>query len=270
MLRLTLHTAPTVPLELHGITPCGLVGLSSDDVSRRVVLHGNREEALGEFFNVEGDTESGEMLIRGDCSRIKLIGSAMKAGRIVVEGDVGMHAGAKMTGGELTIHGNAAEWLAAEMSGGTIRVLGNVSDQCGAGYRGSRLGMRGGLIHITGSCGAEAGLLMRRGLIAVEGDVGDYAAANMIAGTIVAFGKLGRAAGDGMKRGTLLAIQPPAQFAEGFRYSCTYQPSYLGLLMRHLRQQNIEAARHYDITTVRCYRGDVLQGGRGELLLAEF
>jgi formylmethanofuran dehydrogenase subunit C len=269
MLRLSLRQQPEVPLELDGVTPCRVANLSLQEVTKLPIYHGNRTVELGEFFDVTGNPDSGEILFQGDCSRVKLIGSKMTRGRIVVEGHVGMHAGAQMTGGELAIRGNTAEWLGAEMAGGTIRVMGDVGDQCGAGYRGCRHGMRGGQIFVTGNCGDEAGLLMRRGLIVVEGSVGDYAAAAMIAGTLVAFGQMGKACADGMKRGTVLLREPPANLPPGFRYSCDYAPSYVGLLVKYLREQHIESAKHLDVKTVACHRGDILHGGRGEVLICQ-
>jgi len=263
MLYLTLHTPPSLPLELDGVLPELLADLTIDEIARRSVQHGNRTEELGSFFTVTGDAMAGEMLVRGDCSRVKLIGSKMTAGRIVVDGDVGLHAGAEMKGGELIVRGNAGEWLGAEMAGGTIRVFGNAGHQAGAAYRGSRFGMRGGTILIHGNAGDEAGLLMRRGLVAVGGTCGSFAGASMIAGTLLAFGGVGRGAGSGMKRGTILAGTEP-ELGPGFRFSCEYRPTFLDVMLSQLRGLRFEPAI---IQTVRCFRGDLVNDGHGELLI---
>ncbi|MFO0847650.1 MAG: formylmethanofuran dehydrogenase subunit C [Gemmataceae bacterium] len=265
MLYLTLRRQPDVPLELDGITPDRLVGLGEDDIARLPVAHGNRSEPLGEFFTVAGSADYGEMLVRGDCSRVKLIGARLTAGRICVEGDVGMHAGAGMTGGELFVRGHAGDWLGAEMAGGVIRVEGSAGDHVGAGYVGSRRGMTGGTIVVTGDVGAEAGVRMRRGLIAVGGEAGPFAAAAMIAGTLVVGNKLGRGAGAGMKRGTILTADPEPEIGPGFRFSCDIRPAFLGLLADHLHRLHFTAPVG---GSVRCYRGDLLAGGNGELLVA--
>jgi len=41
----------------------------------------------------------------------------MNAGRIVIEGDIGMHCGNFMSAGEIIIKGNADAWLGREMRG---------------------------------------------------------------------------------------------------------------------------------------------------------
>ena len=85
---------------------------------------------------------------------------------------------------------------------------------------------------------------------------------SMIAGTIVGSCGFGPRAGAGMKRGTLIACGP-TEVAPGFRYSCDYEPAYLDLLRRQYHH-TLPRPR-----TVRCYRGDILTGGRGELLVLE-
>ena len=264
MLTLTLHTRPDVPLELDGVTPDRLVKLAANDISRLTVAHGNRAVELGEFFAVTGDAADGNLRIAGDCSRVKLIGAGMTAGRLTVEGNAGWHAGAKMTGGTLTIEGDAADWLGAEMTGGAITVRGHAGHQCGAAYRGSRHGMRGGTIVVHKSCGDEAGLLMRRGLLAVAGTVGRAAGASMIAGTLVALGGVGRDCGVGMKRGTIVFGGPEPVWPPGVRSSCEYAPAYLGVLAKELAALGLPA-QAFEGVVVRCFRGDSLHGGHGEL-----
>ena len=96
------------------------------------------------LFRVEGDASDGEVLLEGDCARVKCVGAEMKTGRLTIQGNVGMHLGAEMRGGEIRVHGNAGDWVGAEMRGGRIHVHGDAGHLVGAGYRGSRLGMRGG------------------------------------------------------------------------------------------------------------------------------
>ena len=262
MLTLTLHTAPEVPLELDGISPDRLLKLAATDIARLPVAHGNRAVELGAFFAVTGDSADGHLRIVGDCSRVKLIGSGMAAGALTVEGNVGWHAGARMTGGTLTIEGDAADWLGAEMAGGAITVQGDAGNQCGAAYRGSRHGIRGGTIVVHQNCGDEAGLLMRRGLIAVAGTVGQAAGASMVAGTLVALGGVGRDCGAGMKRGTVVVGGPEPTWPAGVRYSCDYAPAYLGVLAKYAASLGLAWPA---VAAVRCHRGDLLHGGRGEL-----
>jgi hypothetical protein len=76
----------------------------------------------------------------------------------------------------------------------------------------------------------------------------------MIAGTLRADGGFGDYPGAGMKRGTLLTLQPLPALPPGFRFACEYEPAILGILDEPLRRSR-----------VRCYRGDLLTGGRGEI-----
>ena len=208
MLKLTLRTPSTIPLELDGITPERVAGMSPLAVAKLPVQFGNRSESLGEFFDVQPDRDPlADLHFAGDTRHVKHIGAGMARGSIFVEGKVGMHAGAGMRGGSLVLDYSAAGWLGAEMKGGYIEVRGHAGDQAGAAYRGSRRGMTGGTIIIRGTAGDELGLLMRRGLIVAEHACGEFAGASMIAGTLVLLGEVGERCGAGMKRGTILTAR---------------------------------------------------------------
>src|SRR5438067_7955366 len=166
MLLLKYKSTTTIPVEAECITPDNLAGKSPADIAALPVQHGNAQVPLGEFFAVEGDAADREIVIEGDCSRVKLIGSGMTTGRITVRGDIGMHLGAEMKGGEIHVHGRAGDWVGAEMKGGRIHVHGDAGHLVGAAYRGSRHGMRGGVILVDGKAGNEIGGTMRRGFIA--------------------------------------------------------------------------------------------------------
>lgn len=268
MLHLTPVANPTIPVELDGVTPDRVAARSAADIAKLPVFHGNRREELGVFFAVTGDASYGEIVVHGSCPWAKHVGAKMTSGRIVVEGDVGMHAGAAMTGGELCVRGHAGDWLGAEMRGGRVRVLGSAGNQVGAAYRGSRKGMTGGEILVGGNVGDEAGLLMRRGIVVVGGACGAFAGASMIAGTVVALGGVGPRAGAGMKRGTVFVAAGEPELPPSFRFSCEYRPAFVGWLLHHLRGLPFEPATHLDVHAVRCFRGDLLHGGRGEVLVA--
>ncbi len=268
MLHLTPIANPQIPVELDGILPDRLAGLQPGEIAKLPIFHGNRREELGQFFSVTGDASYGEVVIHGSCPWVKLLGAKLSTGRIVVEGSVGMHAGAGMTGGELCIHGNSGDWLGAEMRGGRIRVMGSAGSLVGAAYRGSRKGMIGGEILIHRNAGDEVGLLMRRGIIAVGGTCGEFTGASMIAGTIAALGGVGPRAGAGMKRGTILVASGELELPPSFRHSCDYRPAFLGWLTNFLRELPFEPAAHLDLGIIRCFRGDQLHGGKGEILLA--
>lgn len=269
MLKLTLRASSSIPLELDGITPERIANLSPLEVAKLPVPHGNRTEPLGEFFEVSHDPKGtwADLHIAGDTRNVKSIGARMTAGSIFAEGPVGLHAGAQMSGGSLVLDSGAAGWLGAEMKGGCIEVRGSAGDQVGAAYRGSRRGMTGGTIFVRGSAGDELGLLMRRGLIVVEGACGEFAGASMIAGTLALLGEVGERCGAGMKRGTILTAREP-QLPLSFRLACEYQPSFLALYRKHIAGLGANIPPGFGVGTVRCFRGDLLTGGRGEVLVA--
>lgn len=268
MLKLTLRIPPSIPLDLDGITPERVAGFSASEVAKIPVFHGNRSEPLGDFFDVvaAANPPSGaDIHFVGDTGNVKGIGAGMSGGFIFVENDAGMHAGARMTGGKLIIGGTVSDWLGAEMKDGYIEVRGDAGNQAGAAYRGSRRGMNGGTILLRGKAGDELGLIMRRGLIVVEGGCGEFAGASMIAGTVVLLGDVGEKLGAGMKRGTIIASEEP-RLPPSFRFACEYQPSFLPLLETKLMHFGVNAPKSMS-ETVRCYRGDQLSGGRGEVLV---
>jgi formylmethanofuran dehydrogenase subunit C len=267
MYKFTLRTPSPIPLDLDGITPQRVVGLSLIEVAKLPVFHGNRTEPLGEFFDIAAGSSSpgADLHFAGDTKNVKGIGAGMSGGFIYVENDGGMHAGARMTGGQLIIDGAASDWLGAEMKNGYIEVRGDAGNQVGAAYRGSRRGMTGGTILLRAGAGDELGLLMRRGLIVVEGNCGEFACASMIAGTVVLLDPIGERLGAGMKRGTIITNQEP-RLPPSFRFACEYQPSFLPLLGTKLRQLGVEAPMGMS-EPVRCYRGDLLSGARGEVLV---
>lgn len=260
MFTFTRRESSPIPLDVTGILPEKLAGLSALEVARLPVLFGNRTEELGQHFDVKPGRRF-DLQFAGATANVHSVGKGMTGGILFCENDVGRHAGARMSGGQLILDMGAGDWLGAEMRGGFIQAHDSVGDCVGAAYRGSRRGMTGGKIELLLHAGHELGLLMRRGTIIVHGDTGEFTGASMIAGTIAVRGTLGARAGAGMKRGTILALGGVAEVSAGMRYSCEYSPSVLPLLGKTL---NLPVPAR-----VRCYRGDVLTGGRGELLVAD-
>jgi formylmethanofuran dehydrogenase subunit C len=267
MITLTLHTQPDVPLEAEIISPTGLAGKSTGEIARLPLQHGNQRVALGEFFRVAGDGGE-ELRLEGDLARVKLLGYAMAGGRMLVAGKAGMHLGAAMRGGEIEVRGDVGDWAGAEMQGGRLLVRGSAGHLLGSGYRGSRAGMTGGEIVVLGDAGNEVGGTMRRGLIAVGGATGDFTGVNMLAGTIVVLGELGWRAGAGMKRGTLVTMREP-RVLPTFEYACTYEPTFLRLYLRHLRALGLPLGEAQIGGRYRRWSGDMVELGRGELLVLE-
>ncbi len=266
MLLLKYQNPTTIPVEAECITPDNLAGKTAAEVARLPVQHGNAAVPLGEFFAVEGDAGDGEVRVEGDCRRVKWVGAGMKTGRLLIDGDVGMHLGSEMTGGEIVVHGNVGDWPGAEMRGGRIHVRGDAGHLAGAGYRGSRAGMRGGVLLIDGKAGNEVGSGMRRGLIAVGGDTGDFPGVSMIAGSVFVFGRPGIRPGAGMKRGTLAVFGGKPELLPTFRFDCVYRPVFLGVYLRQLRAWGFAVQDEFFRGEYRRYSGDLVALGKGEVL----
>ncbi len=266
MLRLRYHGTSTIPVEAECVTPDHLVGKSAAEVAALPVQHGNAQLPLGEFFTVEGEASDGEVVVQGDCSRVKWLGAGMTAGRLTIHGNAGMHLGAEMRGGEIHLHGNAGDWVGAEMRGGRIHVHGDAGHLVGAAYRGSRFGMRGGVLLIDGKAGNEVGATMRRGLIVIGGACGDFPGVSMIAGSLFLFGPSGVRPGAGMKRGTLAFFDAAPPLLHSFRYACTYRPVFMALYLRQLQAWGFPIAERYLAGSWRRWCGDLVSLGKGEIL----
>jgi formylmethanofuran dehydrogenase subunit C len=266
MLRLRYHGTSPIPIEAECITPDNLAAMTMAEIAKLPVQHGNAQAPLGEFFTVEGDPGDGDVVVEGDCRRVKRLGAGMTTGRLTIHGDAGMHLGAEMKGGEIVVHGSAGDWVGAEMRGGRIHVHGDAGHLVGAAYRGSRFGMRGGVILIDGKAGDEIGATMRRGLIAIGGASGDFPGVSMIAGSIFLFGPGGGRPGAGMKRGTLAFFGGSPAMLPTFRYACTYQPVFLSLYLRQLRAWDFPVEERFLRGCWRRYLGDLVALGKGEIL----
>ena len=275
-LILTPKKLPELPLEAEVITPDSVAGKTLKEVKSLPVYVGNTTEILGKYFDVKGETAetpSDQLVaIQGECENVKYIGAGMTAGRLIVEGCVGMHAGAEMEGGELIVTGSASNWAGAEMKGGLLRIHGDAGHQLGAAYRGSPEGMTGGVIVVGGSVGLEAGAFMRRGMLIIHGNVGSFLGVHMNGGEIFVFGKVARRFGAEAKGngGFIACFGGVESILPTYVYDTTFRPDFLKLYLRQLRDQlGIEVAGKYLDASFRRYRGDIAVGGTAEILVVE-
>jgi formylmethanofuran dehydrogenase subunit C len=268
-LVLRLKQQTSIPLEVDSIQLETVRGESADEVRNTPIQYGNAQVPLGDFFDVAGSAADSQLVWEGDCSQVKLIGAHWQAGKIRVEGNVGMHLGAGLRGGEILVNGNAGDWVGAEMRGGRIHIHGNAGDLLGAVYRGGRRGMTGGEILVDGDAGSELGHTMRRGLIAVGGRAGDAVGFNLIAGTILLFGAVGIRPGAGMKRGTigLLGNAHPPKLLPTFKFAGVSRPVFLRFYLLRLREMGFFVADECFHSDYRRYCGDFLELGKGEILI---
>jgi formylmethanofuran dehydrogenase subunit C len=275
-LRLTPKKMPGIPVEAELISPDTVAGKTLKEVRTLTVYVGNTERTLGDFFKVSGKVaeKASEQLIVVDSEvpDVKYIGSGMTTGQVLVEGCVGMHAGAQMEGGELVVTGSASDWAGAEMKGGLLRIHGDAGNQLGAAYRGSPEGMTGGCIVVGGNVGVEAGAFMRRGMIVIKGDVGPFLGVHMNGGEIFVFGRAARRLGAEAKGngGFIACLGEVEALLPTYIHDTTYRPDFMKLYLRQLRDQlGIFEAGEYLDTSFGRYRGDLAVGGTGEILVAE-
>ncbi|MFO0905315.1 MAG: formylmethanofuran dehydrogenase subunit C [Pirellulales bacterium] len=267
MLSLLYQGQTQVPVEVEGITPDVVRALSLAEIERLPVYHGNRPATLGDFFQVRGDASDEHIEWLGDLRGVHWLGAKMKSGRMDVRGSAGRHVGSELSGGEIHVEGDVSDWAGGEMHGGLLHIRGNAGHLVGAAYRGSPRGMTKGTILVHGNAGNEIGHTMRRGLIAIGGESGDLAGFNMRAGTVLLGGSTGIRHGAGMRRGTIGFLEARPPMLPSFHRACRYRPEFLGLLLRQIAQLGFPVRDEWRSASFELYSGDLIEGGRGEILL---
>jgi formylmethanofuran dehydrogenase subunit C len=267
-LRLELINRTTIPLEVEGILPETVLGKSVGEIERLTIFHGNRRVPLADFFRISGSCDDECLQWEGDLAGVHWLGAGMTRGTLRVEGPAGRHVGSRMRGGRIDVAGDVSDWLGGEMLGGEIHVRGRAGHLVGSAYRGSARGMTGGTILVHGDAGNEIGHGMRRGLIAVAGHADDLIGFNMLAGSIFVFGNSGIRHGAGMRRGTIGLLGPePPTLLPTFRLACKGRLEMLRLVDRVLERHGFPAPIRMGDTTIELHNGDLLEGGRGEIVL---
>ncbi len=241
---------PRIPIEAETIIPQNF--LRGTDIT---VFEGNKERVLDDLFyiSVEGPAVSPdqvEIILRGDTGMIKRVGEYMNAGRIVVEGDIGMHCGNFMSAGEIVIQGNADSWLGREMRGGKITCLGNAGHYCAAGYRGEKRGVRGGRIEVMGNAGDFTAEYLSGGEVRIHGNAGDLAGVELREGTLVIEGSCSRPCGN-MTGGTCMVFGKINDLLPTFKSLGIKEVDFEGKKVR-----------------MEIFRGDVANRGKGTLMRA--
>jgi len=228
-----------------------------------------RFEAIFELQETGEQADS--VTFHGDFSQLHGLGRGWAAGLLRIEGSVGDSLGEGMSGGRIEVTSDVGHCLGRGMSGGQIVISGNAGNHVGGPAPGSLKGMTGGEIFITGSAGDLVGERMRRGTIVVLGEVGGQVGQEMLAGTILLKSAPADLPGIGMKRGTILLLEQ--EFADTFPgphfdYAVRYEPVFIRVLLKHL-QKTFGWNEAADISTIwDRYCGDMLEGGRGEILVA--
>lgn len=210
-----------IALEFDELIPDNVFSWDIEDFNKYQVPVGNKRFPITDYYDisVEGSAENPsevKIIINGDSSRVKYIGSKMSAGEIVVNGSADLQCGAEMSGGKLTVNGNAESYAGREMSGGELIINGDVREFCGSAYIGDWRGMKGGKITVNGNAGKQLGECLTGGEIHVTGNSDILTGIHMTKGFIQIDGDVSRWPGGQMKNGEILIKGKLGRILEGF------------------------------------------------------
>jgi len=186
MIVLTPKRKFTFPVNAECINPDIFQGKNISEIANLQLFEGNKPKKLIDLFKIEDDNAvSPSITINGDVSEVRKIGTGMKTGEILINGNVGMHLGEKMAGGKITVNGDAWQWAGSAMKKGLIEIHGNAGDYLASPYRGTTEGMKGGKIVVDGDVGNDSGAYLHGGLIKIKGNnIGQFLGFHMNDGTI--------------------------------------------------------------------------------------
>jgi hypothetical protein len=109
-------------------------------------------------------------------------------------------------------------------------------------------------------------LCLDAGAAASAGGCGDAAGFEMRAGTVVVGGEVGSQPGLGLRRGSVISLTDSPRPAAMFQPGSAWRPPFLHLLCRSLAAAGFAPAESIHPGNGRQWHGDMLAGGRGELL----
>ncbi|MDR0911384.1 MAG: formylmethanofuran dehydrogenase subunit C [Methanobrevibacter sp.] len=210
-----------IALEFDELIPDEVYTWEESDFAKYQVPIGNTRLPLSDYFDVtvNGSAETpGEVviIINGDLTRVKYIGTKMTAGEIIANSSVDLHCGSEMEGGSITVNGDAESYAGREMKGGILTIKGNTREFCGASYIGDWRGMTGGIIEIEGNAGKQLGECLTGGEIHVKGNVDILAGIHMTKGLIQIDGDVTRWPGGQMQGGNIVISGKLSRLLEGF------------------------------------------------------
>lgn len=269
MKALTLQLRPEVdqPVDISSVTPSAVSGRTLEQLSRMKLPTRTGRLTLGEAFDISGDADQG-LVLESHSGLLERAAAGLTEGSLGLRGHFGDRVAEGMRGGQVELRGRCEHYAANSMRGGQLSIRGEAGDWLGGALPDAVTGLNGGTVIVNGRIGDMAGYRMRRGLVLVNGDAGAYLGARMVAGTIVVTGAVGAHAGFNMRRGTLAvrddALAIPTNFAD-----CGVTESVYGaLLAAQIKKVSrraaafISSAKHTHL-----YRGDITNGGLGELLV---
>ncbi|MHC1626780.1 MAG: formylmethanofuran dehydrogenase subunit C [Methanoculleaceae archaeon] len=219
---LTLKDEPDLFLEADSITPDAFAGRSAGEISDLPVYQGNQKLTISDWFDVTGaagaTAEDTKIIVKGDTTRVKWLGSRMTAGEVLVEGNLDMYAGAFMAGGVMTVRGNVDAFAGIGMTGGNLVIEGNAGNYLGSAYRGDWRGMQGGTIRVYGDAGSDIGTYINGGEIIVHGNTDVHVGTHAEGGTIIIKGDAKSRVGGQMVKGEIYVFGDIEVMMPGFAY----------------------------------------------------
>ncbi len=220
---ITINRQPELFIEAECFTPDAVAGKTAEEIAALPVYIGRTMETVGDYFTVEGaagaTAEETKLVVNGDLTRVKYIGSKMSAGEVVINGDADMHVGSWMTGGKITANGNIGHFAATSMSGGEIVVSGNAGNYLGASYRGDWRGMTGGKITVKGDVGSDCGTFMLGGEIIVGGNIDVHVLTHADGGKVIIHGNAKSRLGGQASRGEMYVFGTIDVMMPGYAYA---------------------------------------------------
>ena len=126
---LTVKQAPDLYLECENITPDTFAGKKADEIAQLPAYQGKEDTTLGEYFTIAGEAGATaaetQIILKGDCSKMKYIGIKMTAGEVIVNSSTDMYTGGWMKGGKLVVKGDVHSFCGLGMEGGEFLIEGN-------------------------------------------------------------------------------------------------------------------------------------------------
>lgn len=215
----------TIPLEAEIISTDNFAGKTIDEIKKLPVWKGNREKTLGDYFDVKGGKADApadlKIIIAGDVSMVKGIGTKMTAGEIVINGKAGMHTADLLSGGKITVEGDVDDFCGTEMKKGELIVNGNAGNYFIAAGRGNWRGMTGGKVVVKGNVGSEMAAWVRGKTTRIEinGNVKAFAGVHMHGGLLIINGDVSERLGAEMARGIIIVNGKSESILPSFKYA---------------------------------------------------
>ncbi|MGA2122085.1 MAG: formylmethanofuran dehydrogenase subunit C [Methanoregula sp.] len=227
---------PELIFEGYSITPDAFAGKTAAEIAALPGHEGKIHVKIGDFFTVSGapgaTAADTDIVIAGDCTRVKYIGSKMTAGTVTVNGNADMYVGGWMKGGKIHVTGDVDSFCGIQMQGGEILVDGDAKNHVGCAYRGDWRGMKGGTIRIKGSAGNDIGTFMLGGTIIIEKDAFIHVSTHAEGGTVIIKGDVEGRVGGQMVKGDMYVLGNIKFMMPGYQKVETVEKEVDGVMLK--------------------------------------